>query len=453
MRRTTIFLVLTTLIATQGVADAPPEMPLLNRLPKDPLAVWATQTGNGADALDQLLATVQRFAPDTDDEQITKAMADLDAELGFSVRDDLLAHLGPGVAFTFDMTPVDYAAGVFMSGAPTSLAQVFANVGLCVGADDADAVNRALTALAHKAELETERRDDGLVHAWLPRPEAASADGASETGPAAPEIHLYWAIRDGVLAMGLAPEAVTALVTKRPKDEALASGTDYAKVRSHLEPGATSLMYVNLPKLREMLRSSGLVQNALATDPEMAPMATILADDTLVTSGLGTVAVAVDGGIRRTTWGPSWMSGGAMSAGIVAAIAIPNMINAIHRSRQKWSLSEVRVVSTACEAFNLDEGRYPGPTDGWVHVDSIQDDLSPTYLATVPLTDAWDHPLLYWSDGTSCLVVSPGRDGQTSQDWRDVPDDDLPVIDADFDADLVMRNYEVIAAPEDIISD
>lgn len=453
MRQTTIFLVLTTLLATLGMADAPPEMPLLDRLPKDPLAVWATQTGNGAEALDQLLATIQRFAPDTEDEQISAAMAGLDAELGFSLRDDLLAHLGPGVAFTFDMVPIDYAAGVFMSGAPTSVAQVFANVGLCVGADDADAVNAALTALARKAELEIETRDDGIVHAWLPRPEAASDEATTASGPAVPEFHLYWTIRDGVLTIGLAPEAVKALATKRPADEALTSGTDYAKVRSHLEPGAISLMYVNLPKLRDMLRSSGLVQNALTTDPEMAPVATILADDTLVTSGLGTVTVAVDGGIRRTTWGPSWMSGGAMSTGIVAAIAIPNMINAIQRGRQKRSMADLRTVGTACEAFNIDEGRYPGPTDGWVDITTIQDDLSPAYLGSIPLTDGWEHPLLYWSDGTSYFIVSPGRDGQVDRDWLALPKDEVPVTGGDFDGDLVYRNGGFIAYPEGIVSD
>ena len=74
--------------------------------------------------------------------------------------------------------------------------------------------------------------------------------------------------------------------------------------------------------------------------------------------------------------------------GIIAAIAIPNLLNAINRGRQKRSMADIRTVGTAVEAYAVDMAFYPtwgvGDFDGtWYAF------LEPTYVKTVPRRDGW----------------------------------------------------------------
>ena len=45
--------------------------------------------------------------------------------------------------------------------------------------------------------------------------------------------------------------------------------------------------------------------------------------------------------------------------GIIAAIAIPNLLNAINRGRQKRTMSDIRSIATAMEAYSVDFNFYP----------------------------------------------------------------------------------------------
>src|SRR5712691_939044 len=48
--------------------------------------------------------------------------------------------------------------------------------------------------------------------------------------------------------------------------------------------------------------------------------------------------------------------------GIIAAIAIPNLLNAIDRSKQKRTMADIRSVGTACEEYSIDNNFYPVQT-------------------------------------------------------------------------------------------
>ncbi|MBI3447802.1 MAG: prepilin-type N-terminal cleavage/methylation domain-containing protein, partial [Acidobacteria bacterium] len=45
--------------------------------------------------------------------------------------------------------------------------------------------------------------------------------------------------------------------------------------------------------------------------------------------------------------------------GIIAAIAIPNLLNAIDRGKQKRTMSDMRSVGTAVESYAVDNNFYP----------------------------------------------------------------------------------------------
>src|SRR5437867_7536931 len=45
--------------------------------------------------------------------------------------------------------------------------------------------------------------------------------------------------------------------------------------------------------------------------------------------------------------------------GILAAIAIPNLLNAVQRGKQKRSMADMRSLATAIEAYAVDNNVYP----------------------------------------------------------------------------------------------
>ncbi len=45
--------------------------------------------------------------------------------------------------------------------------------------------------------------------------------------------------------------------------------------------------------------------------------------------------------------------------GILAAIAIPNLLNAVQRGKQKRTMSDMRALATAIEAYAVDNNIYP----------------------------------------------------------------------------------------------
>jgi len=104
---------------------------------------------------------------------------------------------------------------------------------------------------------------------------------------------------------------------------------------------------------------------------------------------------------------------------------------------QASTLRLINTVATAVEAFAIDNRRYPGPTEGFVPVETIRKDLQPMYVRDLPASDAWGGALQYWSDGATYRIVSNGADGKA-----DVPYEDPRAGTAtlNFDGDIVFEN-------------
>lgn len=92
--------------------------------------------------------------------------------------------------------------------------------------------------------------------------------------------------------------------------------------------------------------------------------------------------------------------------GILAAIAVPNMIAAISRGRQKRTMSDLRTVGTAIEAYSVDHSFYPHGTS--IHTLAIY--MDGPYMKQMPRRDGWRMPFVFDSSGTSYTIVSWGRD-------------------------------------------
>ncbi|HJQ96778.1 MAG TPA: type II secretion system protein GspG [Candidatus Polarisedimenticolaceae bacterium] len=94
-------------------------------------------------------------------------------------------------------------------------------------------------------------------------------------------------------------------------------------------------------------------------------------------------------------------------AGIMAAIAIPNLLNAIDRGKQKRTMIDIRSIGTAMEAYRLDRNAYPVAET----IGDLSAALSPVYVKAMPTTDGWQHPLQVQVTDEHYLIYSFGKDG------------------------------------------
>lgn len=98
--------------------------------------------------------------------------------------------------------------------------------------------------------------------------------------------------------------------------------------------------------------------------------------------------------------------------GIIAALAIPNLRNAMDRAKQKATMAEMRSIGNALETYAVDHNVYPqGLTDA--NSATVGAYLAPLYIRNMPAGDGWNNP---WhidtnATGTVYTITSYGRDG------------------------------------------
>jgi len=98
--------------------------------------------------------------------------------------------------------------------------------------------------------------------------------------------------------------------------------------------------------------------------------------------------------------------------GIIAAIAIPNLLNAIDRGKQKRTMADLRSVGTAIESYSIDNNVYPiaSVMTGGSGLEAF---IEPVYIRTAPATDGWTRGFSVASVIGEYTVCSGGKDGGT----------------------------------------
>jgi type II secretory pathway pseudopilin PulG len=135
-------------------------------------------------------------------------------------------------------------------------------------------------------------------------------------------------------------------------------------------------------------------------------------------------------------------------AGIVAALFIPNFLDALQRAKQKRTLADMRTLAVALESFHADRGAYPGGET----IDAVVGQLGGHGWPGKPATDGWGHPLRWgcWeSEGDGCVsyeLVSPGRDGVFEPTDAGYDPGAFPAND--YDADIVLSDGMFSRWPE-----
>ena len=139
--------------------------------------------------------------------------------------------------------------------------------------------------------------------------------------------------------------------------------------------------------------------------------------------------------------------------GIIVAIAIPNLLNAIQRAKQKRSMADLRSAGTAAEAYAVDFNHYPaaaaytlpsglslpgaGATFG-APGSGFNAQVTPTYIRLLPLVDGWQSYFLYTNGANQqhYAMTSNGKDGavQTSPPYGETTDfnNDIIFVDGQF---------------------
>ena len=142
--------------------------------------------------------------------------------------------------------------------------------------------------------------------------------------------------------------------------------------------------------------------------------------------------------------------------GILAAIAIPNLLTAMQRSKQKRTMADMRGIATAWEARAVDENRYNAAGVSFPTVAPTQAQmagmLSPTYIKTLPANDGWNNPWNYYIDAAvgdtsasaqNYFIRSRGRDNAAIASPVDGPT-------TNFDCDIVYTNGSFVVYPDGV---
>ena len=129
--------------------------------------------------------------------------------------------------------------------------------------------------------------------------------------------------------------------------------------------------------------------------------------------------------------------------GIIAAIAIPNLLNAIDRGKQKRTMADLRSIGTAVESYAIDNNYYPAATDvGTLAADATR--VVPIYIKTMQAQDGWRHNFYVHSETTGYTLASGGKDGGDITGWT------VNGPTQDFNAPIVFTAGQFAVWPEGV---
>jgi type II secretion system protein G len=139
--------------------------------------------------------------------------------------------------------------------------------------------------------------------------------------------------------------------------------------------------------------------------------------------------------------------------GIIAAIALPNLLTALQKAKQRRTMADIRDIALAWESRATDMNRYnaAGGIDGAsspVTGEQLAAVLEPTYIKNMPRNDGWGKPYNFltdqpWGDSTAAskyVIISGGSDGVISSGI-------YAGAFSSFDCDIIYENGGFLTYP------
>jgi type II secretory pathway pseudopilin PulG len=137
--------------------------------------------------------------------------------------------------------------------------------------------------------------------------------------------------------------------------------------------------------------------------------------------------------------------------GIIAAVLIPNVLDALQKAKQKQSVVDIRDVGAALTSYG---GDHNGVFPAGENLQQVSSALVPKYIPSVPAVDSWRHPYRYacWRASPSApgcdhfRVASGGRDGVFESEDLSRYDQETFAM-KDFDRDIVFGDGYFLQYP------
>lgn len=127
--------------------------------------------------------------------------------------------------------------------------------------------------------------------------------------------------------------------------------------------------------------------------------------------------------------------------GIVAAMAIPNLIIAIQKGKQKATMADMKMVGIAIEAYIVDLSFAPNISDNISNLNVSW--FVPFYTKKIPFRDSWGVLIAYThgtgEDEASYSIGSSGRHGDGTVTWSQNGVYDVTSLN-DFENDIIFSN-------------
>ena len=149
--------------------------------------------------------------------------------------------------------------------------------------------------------------------------------------------------------------------------------------------------------------------------------------------------------------------------GILVAAFVPNALTAIHKSKQKSTMRDIRTIGVALTDYVTDNGSAPTQDGTYDGSSPFYFLLTPFYVRTLPLSDKWGNGYRVWCGsaaseygisgaiGDDFLIASFGRDrtqeGFTFNENAFGAGIFQVSSMSDFDKDLIMYNGNWIRYP------
>ena len=142
---------------------------------------------------------------------------------------------------------------------------------------------------------------------------------------------------------------------------------------------------------------------------------------------------------------------GVAVLGIIAAIAIPNLVTAAERSKQKQTMRDIQTIAIALEVRATHTNDYPDVQN----VSDLRPLLEPDYVhSSLTLVDGWGRPFRYACtsyEGGHCdsyALASSGKDGIFENDDLKVAVQSPPRPTTNFDCDIIYTPGKFVEYPE-----
>ena len=134
--------------------------------------------------------------------------------------------------------------------------------------------------------------------------------------------------------------------------------------------------------------------------------------------------------------------------GVIAAIAIPNLLSAMQRAKQKRTMADMRQIAMAWESRAIDAGRYNAAgislccNTPVTEAEALQL-LSPTHIFPLPEHDGWmaEFEYSFNSDASQYQIISYGRYSEKDSSYAGGTTNR-------FDCDIVYSGGQFLQYPE-----